>query len=89
MLAGPPESVTMKSGLEVLTPNKSVGKHSAGQHEELLVVLEGQGEMSFKDGSKLDVKANHAIYCPPETEHNVTNTGRSVLRYVYVVASTK
>jgi mannose-6-phosphate isomerase-like protein (cupin superfamily) len=89
VLAGPPESVTMKSGLEVLAPNQSVGKHSTGQHEELLVVLEGQGEMSFKDGSKLAVKANHAIYCPPETEHNVTNTGGSVLRYVYVVASIK
>jgi mannose-6-phosphate isomerase-like protein (cupin superfamily) len=89
VLAGPPESVTMKSGLVVLSPSKSVGKHSTGQHEELLVVLEGHGEMTFKDGSKLDVKANHALYCPPETEHNVTNTGRSVLRYVYVVASTK
>ncbi len=89
VLTGPPETVTMKSGLEVLAPNQSVGKHSTGQHEELLVVLEGQGEMNFKDGSKLEVKANHAIYCPPETEHNVTNTGRSVLRYVYVVASTK
>ncbi len=89
VLGGPPESVTMKSGLVVLAPNKSVGKHSTGQHEELLVVLEGQGEMSFKDGSKLDVQANHALYCPPETEHNVTNTGRSVLRYVSVVASTR
>jgi mannose-6-phosphate isomerase-like protein (cupin superfamily) len=89
VLAGPPESVTMKSGLEVLAPNQSVGKHSTGQHEELLVVLEGRGVMTFKDGSKLDVQANHALYCPPETEHNVTNTGSGVLRYVYVVASTK
>ena len=88
VLGGPPESVTMQSGLVVLAPNKSVGKHSTGQHEELLVVLEGKGEMSFKDGSRLDVKANHALYCPPETEHNVTNTGRTVLRYVYVVART-
>jgi mannose-6-phosphate isomerase-like protein (cupin superfamily) len=88
VLGGPPESVTMRSGLVVLAPNKSVGKHSTGQYEELLVVLEGQGEMSFKDGSKLPVRANHALYCPPETEHNVTNTGRSVLRYVYIVAST-
>ena len=79
----------MKSGLEVLAPNQSVGKHSTGQHEELLVVLEGRGVMTFKDGSKLDVQANHALYCPPETEHNVTNTGSGVLRYVYVVASTK
>jgi mannose-6-phosphate isomerase-like protein (cupin superfamily) len=67
VLARPPESVTMRSGMEVLAPNKSVGKHSTGQHEELLVVLEGQGEMSFKDGSKLDVKADHALYFPPET----------------------
>ncbi|HYB59868.1 MAG TPA: cupin domain-containing protein [Methylomirabilota bacterium] len=89
VLAGPPESVKMKSGLVMLPPNKSVGEHTTGQYEELLVVLEGQGEMSFKDGSKLDVRANHALYCPPETEHNVTNTGTTVLRYIYVVASTK
>jgi mannose-6-phosphate isomerase-like protein (cupin superfamily) len=89
VLGGPPESVTMKSGLVVLAPNKSVGKHSTQQHEELLVVLEGQGEMIFHDGSKLDVKANHALYCPPETEHDVRNTGTSVLRYVYIVANAR
>jgi len=89
VLGGPPESVTMKSGLVVLEPGKSVGKHTTGQHEEVLVVLEGKGEMSFNDASKLHMKPNYALYCPPETEHNVTNTGRSVLRYVYVVASTK
>jgi mannose-6-phosphate isomerase-like protein (cupin superfamily) len=89
ILGGPPESVTMKSGLVVLEPNKSVGRHSTGQHEELLVILEGQGEMSFRDGSKLELKANRALYCPPETEHDVSNTGRNVLRYVYIVASTR
>jgi mannose-6-phosphate isomerase-like protein (cupin superfamily) len=89
LLAGPPESVTMKSGLVVLVPGASVGKHTTGQHEEMLVILEGQGKMDFRDGSSLDVKANHALYCPPQTEHNVTNTGHGVLRYVYVVASTK
>jgi mannose-6-phosphate isomerase-like protein (cupin superfamily) len=89
VLSGPPESVTMKAGLVVLGPNKSVGKHSTQEHEELLVVLEGQGEMIFKDGSTLDVKANHALYCPPETEHDVKNTGTRVLRYVYVVADAK
>jgi mannose-6-phosphate isomerase-like protein (cupin superfamily) len=73
----------------VLLPGKSVGKHSTEQNEELLIVLEGQGEMSFKDGSKLPVKANSALYCPPQTEHNVTNTGTGVLRYVYVVAKAK
>ena len=89
VLSGPPESVSMKSGLVALAPGKSVGQHSTEHNEELLVVLEGQGEMTFKDGSKLPVRANSALYCPPETEHNVTNTGGGILRYVYVVAATK
>ena len=89
ILAGPPESVKMKSGLVVLAPAKSVGKHSTEQNEELLIVFKGQGEMSFKDGSKLPVKANSALYCPPETEHNVTNTRTGFLRYVYVVSNAK
>jgi quercetin dioxygenase-like cupin family protein len=86
VLSGPPETVTMKSGLVVLAPGKSVGKHSTERNEELLIVFEGQGEMSFKDGAELPVKANTAVYCPPETEHNVTNTGTGLLRYLYVVA---
>jgi quercetin dioxygenase-like cupin family protein len=86
ILSGPPESVTMKSGLVALAPGKSVGKHSTERNEELLIVFEGQGEMSFRSGAKLPVKANTAVYCPPETEHNVTNTGTGLLRYVYVVA---
>lgn len=89
VLGGPPETVTMKSGLVVLALGKSVGKHTTGQHEEVLVILSGNGEMTLRDGSKLPVEANHALYCPPETEHNVTNTGDAELRYVYVVAATR
>lgn len=86
ILTGPPETVTMKSGYVILDPGKSVGKHSTEDHEEILIVLEGHGAMLFRDGSKLDLQANSALYCPPHTEHDVTNTGSSILRYVYVVA---
>jgi mannose-6-phosphate isomerase-like protein (cupin superfamily) len=86
ILNGPPETVTMKSGYVVLDPGRSVGKHSTERHEELLVVLEGTGEMIFRDGSTLELKGHTALYCPPETEHDVKNTGASQLRYVYVVA---
>jgi mannose-6-phosphate isomerase-like protein (cupin superfamily) len=89
LLSGPPESVTMRSGLVVLEPQKSVGKHTTGQNEEILIVLEGSGEMIFHDRNSLPVQANHAIYCPPQTEHDVRNTGTTILRYVYVVASAK
>jgi mannose-6-phosphate isomerase-like protein (cupin superfamily) len=87
VLSGPPETAGMRSGLVVLTPQKSVGRHSTGQNEEVLIVLEGRGEMLFGDGHRLTVEAKHAVYCPPRTVHDVKNTGRSVLRYVYVVAN--
>jgi mannose-6-phosphate isomerase-like protein (cupin superfamily) len=87
ILTGPPETATMKSGYVILDPGHSVGRHSTEHHEEELVILEGQGEMLFHDGSKLEVKAPMALYCPPETEHDVKNTGTGRLRYVYIVAS--
>ena len=77
----------MKSGYVVLEPGRSVGKHSTEHHEEILIVLEGQGEMRFADGTKLELKARSALYCPPETGHDVWNTGATTLRYVYVVAN--
>ena len=89
ILPGPPESVAMESGLVILAPNRSVGKHSTKEHEELLIVLEGEGQMIFSDGSTLPVKRNTALYCPPQTEHDVKNTGTTPLRYVYVVADVR
>ena len=89
ILTGPPDSVSMESGLVMLTANQTVGKHSTKEHEELLVVLEGEGEMTFADGSTLPVTRNTALYCPPRTEHDVKNTGTTVLRYVYVVAAVR
>lgn len=86
LLSGPPETVTMKSGYVVLEPGRSVGRHSTEHHEEMLVVLEGRGEMLFHDGSKLKIEGGTALYCPPATEHDVVNTGSGNLRYVYVVA---
>jgi len=89
LLTGPPETVTMKSGYVVLEPGRSVGQHSTGHHEEMLVVLEGQGEMIFHDASKLAIRGNTALYCPPETEHDVVNTGQGMLRYVYIVSAAR
>lgn len=89
VLTGPPETVSMRSGYVVLEPGRSVGRHSTEHHEEMLVVIEGQGEMLFHDGSKLKIEDGTALYCPPETEHDVVNTGEENLRYVYVVANAR
>ena len=89
VLGGPPETLTMRSGSVVLLPSKSVGTHNTGDYEEAVVVLAGQGEMRLADGTVLRLTPHVVAYCPPGTEHDVTNTGTEPLRYVYVVAKAR
>ena len=86
LLGGPPETVTMRSGSIVLLPSKNVGKHSTGDNEEALVLFSGSGEMRMADGTILNLRPYVVAYCPPDTEHDVFNTGSEPLRYVYLVA---
>jgi quercetin dioxygenase-like cupin family protein len=86
---GPPETVTMRSGYMVLAPSKSVGKHSTRHNEEAVIVLAGTGEMRIVNGPTLTLKPYCVAYCPPATEHDVVNTGRDTLRYIWLVANTK
>jgi len=87
LLGGPPETVTMHSGLVVLEPGASVGVHNTENYEEVVVVLDGVGKMKITGGPELNLKASTMAYCPPRTEHNVTNTGSNTLRYIYIVAN--
>jgi quercetin dioxygenase-like cupin family protein len=89
VLGGPPETETMRSGYVVLEPSKSVGKHNTEAYEEVVIVLSGVGEMRSADGPALKLKPYVVAYCPPDTEHDVVNTGSEPLRYVYVVAKTR
>jgi len=76
----------MKSGAVVLRPGESVGWHVTRKREEVVVVLSGRGEFRTRDGTVLELAPHAVAYCPPETEHDVVNTGTEPLRYVYVVA---
>ncbi len=86
LLGGPPESVSMRSGAVSLQPGRNVGKHNTESNEELLIVLEGEGFLLHGKDKQLDMVAGNVLYCPPETEHDVRNTGAGILRYIYVTA---
>jgi quercetin dioxygenase-like cupin family protein len=86
LIKGPPESFTMRSGLVVLMPGQTVGKHNTGIYEEIVVALEGEGEMLFDDGGTMRLSPNIVAYCPPHTEHDVRNCSGTVMRYIYIVA---
>jgi mannose-6-phosphate isomerase-like protein (cupin superfamily) len=86
VFGGPPQTVTMHSGLVVLVPSRSVGKHSTKSYEEAIVVFSGTGEFRFSSGEILKLSANSVLYCPPNTEHDVVNTGNIPLKYLYIVS---
>jgi len=86
LLNGRPQTAGMRSGFVRLKPGESVGWHTTGQHEESLVILRGQGAALIEGQAQHPFTAPAFAYIPPETRHNVTNTGASILEYVYVVA---
>lgn len=89
LLGGPPETFSLRSGAVALQPGKAIGQHNTEINEELIVVLEGEGALLLSEGEELPLQVGTVAYCPPDTEHNVKNTGSTVFRYIYVVAKAK
>jgi mannose-6-phosphate isomerase-like protein (cupin superfamily) len=86
ILEGKPQTHGMRSGRVYLEPGKACGQHSTKNHEELLVFLAGQGELVLGNGDRLKVGVGKVAYIPPETLHDVQNTGTGPLAYIYCVA---
>ncbi len=86
---GSPETVSMHSGLVTLKPGETVGDHNTDDYEEMLVVFSGEGQMMFAKGKAFNLKYGEVAYCPPHTEHDVKNTGSTLLKYLYIAAKTK
>jgi len=86
LLKGAPQTAGMRSGYVRLKPGETVGWHTTGQNEETLVILAGQGEARLEGQPAHAFGARALVYIPPATRHNVANTGKEVLEYVYVVA---
>ncbi|MEM5773876.1 MAG: cupin domain-containing protein [Anaerolineaceae bacterium] len=79
------DSAGMKSGCVVLAPGENVGEHSTHDHEEILVPLSGTGELRIPGQPVFTVQPGCLLYNPPDTLHDVVNTGSQPLRYVFIV----
>ncbi len=86
LLQGAPLTTGMRSGFVRLKPGETVGWHTTGQNEEALVILRGQGEALIEGHQKLALAAPMLAYIPPASRHNVADTSKEALEYVYVVA---
>jgi len=86
ILAGILDTAGMKSGHVTLKPGESVGEHKTEAKEEAIIILEGEAEVYCEGKILFTVGADHLIYIPPGTNHDIKNSGDKPLRYVYVVA---
>lgn len=86
LLKGAPQTSGMRSGSVRLKLGESVGWHSTEQNEEALTILHGNGVAKIEGHADLPLRSNMLAYIPPNTRHNVTNTGPELLEYVWVVA---
>lgn len=86
LLEGIPQTHGMRSGKVHLGPGQACGQHSTKNHEELLVFLAGHGELHIEGQDPLAVGEGKVAYVPPETLHDVRNTGPEPLAYIYCVA---
>jgi mannose-6-phosphate isomerase-like protein (cupin superfamily) len=86
LLTGLPQTCGMRSGRVRLAPGKSIGLHNTKGNEELLVFLAGRGTALIGEDTRLQVGAGQVAYIPPQTAHDIVNTGTEPLVYVFCVA---
>ena len=86
LLSGEPQTCGMRSGRVYLAPGQACGQHSTKDREELLVFLNGQGELIIDEKDSYPVGKGKVSYIPKQTNHDVKNTGDEPLVYVYCVA---
>lgn len=86
LLAGPPETASLRSGLVTLSPGTAIGVHNTGENEEMLVPLAGEGELRITGQPPVRITPGLITYAPAHSEHDVVNTGSVALRYIFIVA---
>ncbi|HNW39898.1 MAG TPA: cupin domain-containing protein [Candidatus Omnitrophota bacterium] len=74
----------LRSGYVILKPKESVGEHTTGSSEEVVFIIHGSGLVYYGKKSCLKVKKNIFVYLPPKMPHNVVNTGKNMLKYIYI-----
>ena len=82
-------AIALRSGWVTLKENENVGEHNTGDLEEILIILEGEGELCINKSEKLNFKKNTALYVSPNTVHDVRNTGQKPLKYVFITCPAK
>lgn len=64
-------------------------QHSTEKYEEIIVTLEGEGEVRIKNEENLNISTGNIAYIPKWREHQVFNTGEKPLKYIYIATESE
>jgi len=76
----------LRSGYVILRPKESVGLHNTGPCEEIIFIINGSGVINYGRKNSFKVKKNTFVYIPSQMPHNVTSSGKDLLKYIYIAA---
>ncbi|MFC1667437.1 cupin domain-containing protein [Candidatus Omnitrophota bacterium] len=76
----------IKSGHVTLKSGESIGEHSTGEREEVVVILKGSGEAIINKNSTLKIEKDSILYVPPKTTHDIKNTGGDIFEYIFTIS---
>ncbi len=75
------EENTLK--MSIVEPGKSTHPPHRHPEEEFFYILEGKASF-YLDGKTKVVGANTSLYCPPNSEHGISNVGITDLKYLVI-----
>ncbi|WDF45568.1 cupin domain-containing protein [Chryseobacterium sp. KACC 21268] len=69
--------------MSIVAPGKSTHPPHRHPEEELFYILEGTATF-YLDGKTVEVRPNTSLYCPPNSEHGISNSGINDLKYLVI-----
>ncbi len=89
LLEGEKDSAVFYSGVVTLLPDSAGKVHSTKNYEEMIIPLKGKGIVKFNKHQARSLTYGQIALIPPLTEHQIVNTGKDVLKYIYVATKVK
>ena len=59
-------------------------RHHHDGIDEFWIVLQGQGYIEYKDGTKFDYKPGDVVYNPANLDHTIQNTGKTESEFYFI-----
>jgi len=72
------------AGTQTIDPGCYVREHMHDEHEELIYIFEGRGEVEL-NGTVYQLEPGSSLFLAPKSKHKFTNTGSGPLSFFWIL----